>query len=217
MPDATVDFIATVHPYDSLKRDELARVAGSFSRRSFAAGDVIYEFGDRLPGLYLIETGRVAVTDRNGDSVSQLGPRNSFGERGLLRDGVAVTSARVIEPAVILMLPRAEVIRLIAEHRAVGRFFDRGRGPVDQICQIAQPSELGEGRILFEPLHQNGRLGQHALADMVLDGVEQPVVERLVEMRSAQPVRQPFEHGVVEHQRAQQRLLGLQVVRQGRH
>ena len=138
MPDAIVDFIATVHPYDSLKRDELARVAGSFSRRSFAAGDLVYEFGDRLPGLYLIESGRVAVTDRNGDSVSQLGPRNSFGERGLLRDGVAVTSARVTEPAVILMLPRAEVIRLIAEHRAVGRFFDRGRGPVDRGSDLAR-------------------------------------------------------------------------------
>ena len=28
MPDSIVDFIATVHPYDSLKRDELARVEG---------------------------------------------------------------------------------------------------------------------------------------------------------------------------------------------
>ncbi len=33
MPDSIVDFIATVHPYDSLKRDDLARVATSFSRR----------------------------------------------------------------------------------------------------------------------------------------------------------------------------------------
>ena len=60
MPDSIVDFIATVHPYDSLKRDELARVATSFSRRTFAPGDLIYQFGDRLPGLYLIESGQVA-------------------------------------------------------------------------------------------------------------------------------------------------------------
>ncbi|WP_373944124.1 DUF294 nucleotidyltransferase-like domain-containing protein [Paracoccus marcusii] len=139
MPDSIVDFIATVHPYDSLKRDELARVATSFSRRTFAPGDLIYQFGDRLPGLYLIESGQVAVTDRNGDSVSQLGPRNSFGERGLLRDGVAVTSARVMDrPAVILMLPRAEVMRLIADHRAVARFFDRGRGPSDRGGDLAR-------------------------------------------------------------------------------
>lgn len=137
MSDSILGFIATVHPYDSLKRDELARVAGSFSRRSFAAGDVIYDFGNRLPGLYLIESGRVAVTDRNGDSVSQLGPRNSFGERGLLRDGVAVTTATAMDDAVILMLPRAEVNRLIGEHRAVARFFDRGRGPIDRGADVA--------------------------------------------------------------------------------
>ena len=132
-----IDFIATVHPYDSLKRDELARVAGSFSRRSFAPGQTIYEFGDRLPGLYLIESGHVVVTDRHGDSVSQLGPRNSFGERGLLRHGTAVTSARALDEAVILMLPRDEVTRLIKEHRAVARFFDRGRGVPDRGTSVA--------------------------------------------------------------------------------
>ncbi len=33
---AILAFLETVHPYDSLPRDELARVAGSFSRREFA-------------------------------------------------------------------------------------------------------------------------------------------------------------------------------------
>ena len=120
-------FIATVHPYDSLSQDELARVATSFSRRDYAAGAPVYRFDDKLPGLYLVETGRVAVTDRNGDSVSELGPRNSFGERGLLRDGVAVTNATALEDSSILMLPRETVLALIAGNRAVARFFDRGR------------------------------------------------------------------------------------------
>ena len=131
------EFIATVHPYDGLPKDELARVAGCFIRRTFSAGTTIYEYGDRLPGLYLIETGCITVSDRNGDSVSQLGPRNSFGERGLLRDGVAVTTARAEEASSVLMLPRAEVSRLIAAHRAVARFFDRGRGPTDRAPQVA--------------------------------------------------------------------------------
>ncbi|MDP5307219.1 putative nucleotidyltransferase substrate binding domain-containing protein [Paracoccus spongiarum] len=133
----TADFIATVHPYDSLPRDELARVAASFSRRAYAAGAEVYHVGDLLPGLYLIESGRIRVTDRNGDSVSELGPRNSFGERGLLRDGAAVTSAVACEDAVVLMLPAEEVRRLIQAHRPVARFFDRGRGPADRGTDIA--------------------------------------------------------------------------------
>lgn len=147
MPE-TEDFIATVHPYDSLPRDELARVAGCFSRRTYAAGTPIYEYGDLLPGLYLVESGRVRVSDRNGDSVSELGPRNSFGERGLLREGVAVTSATAIDAAVVLMLPAAEVRRLIERHRPVARFFDRGRGPADRGTDIAmlKVGELLHGR-----------------------------------------------------------------------
>jgi CBS domain-containing protein len=125
MTQSIVDFIATVHPYDSLPQDELTRVASFFSRRTYDADALIYQLGERLPGLYLIESGAVTVTDRNGDSVSQLGARNSFGERGLLRDGVAVTSARASEQAQVLMLPREQVTGLIERHRVVARFFDR--------------------------------------------------------------------------------------------
>ncbi|MDO5631071.1 MAG: DUF294 nucleotidyltransferase-like domain-containing protein [Paracoccus sp. (in: a-proteobacteria)] len=130
-------FIETVHPYDSLSREELARVAGSFSRRTYAAGETIYAQGDLLPGLYLIETGQIAVTDANGDSVSELGPRNSFGERGLLRDGVAVTNATAATDSTVLMLPRDTVMELIASTPAVARFFDRGKGPADRGAPIA--------------------------------------------------------------------------------
>ncbi|TRW97766.1 cyclic nucleotide-binding/CBS domain-containing protein [Paracoccus sp. M683] len=132
-----IDFIASVHPYDSLSRDELAQVADFFSRRQVPAGEVVYEYGDPLPGIWLIEQGRIAVTDRNGDSVSELGPRNSFGERGLLRGGSAVTTARVTEDATLWMLPRETLLGLIAQNRAVARFFDRGRAARPRGAEIA--------------------------------------------------------------------------------
>ncbi|MDO5647439.1 DUF294 nucleotidyltransferase-like domain-containing protein [Paracoccus sp. (in: a-proteobacteria)] len=132
-----IRFISKVHPYDGLSQDELARVAGSFSRRQVPAGAPVYQIDDKLAGLYLIESGKIAVTDRNGDSVSELGPRNSFGERGLLRDGVAVTSATAVTDSVILLLPAPDLRRLIAENRAVARFFDRGRGTPERAAPIA--------------------------------------------------------------------------------
>ncbi|QLH13183.1 CBS domain-containing protein [Paracoccus pantotrophus] len=130
-------FIATVHPYDSLPQDELARVAAAFKRRDYPAGSVIYRRGDRLAGLYLIESGRVRVSDAAGDSVSELMARNSFGERGLLRDGVAVTTATAIEDSTVLMLPRAELMWLIGSHRAVARFFDRSGLPGSRESDLA--------------------------------------------------------------------------------
>jgi CBS domain-containing protein len=126
--ETIIAFLETVHPYDGLSRDELARVAGSFSRREFAAGEEVYHAGEPLLGLYLVKRGAVEVLEPSGGIVSLLGPRNSFGERGLMRNGLAVTTARVTRDAVLLMLPVAEFRRLIAEHPSFERFFQRGRG-----------------------------------------------------------------------------------------
>ena len=125
--ETIVGFLQTVHPYDSLPHDELARVATSFDRTEYAPGDAIYHAGDPLKGLYLIKRGTVEVTEASGQVISLLGPRNSFGERGLARDGLAVTTAHATEAAVILRLPVAEFRRLIATSPAFERFFSRGR------------------------------------------------------------------------------------------
>lgn len=134
-PDSAMDstlqtviaFLETVHPYDSLPQDELARVAGSFSRREFTARDRIYAAGQPLEGLFLIQRGEVEIIDTYGALVSLLGPRNSFGERGLMRDGMAVTTARTTRDTVVLLLPVAEFRRLFEESAPFRRFFQRGR------------------------------------------------------------------------------------------
>ena len=120
-------FLESVHPYDSLPLDELVRVATSFSRSEYAAGDQIYAKGDPLKGIFLIKRGAIEVTDANGVTVSILGPRNSFGERGLLRDGLAVTSATATDDSVVLMLPEDQWRRLIATNPAFERYFNRSR------------------------------------------------------------------------------------------
>jgi CBS domain-containing protein len=120
-------FLETVHPYDSLPRDEMVRVAASFSRRHYDDAAVIYSAGEPMTGIFLILDGSVEVLEPSGGLVSLLGPRNSFGERGLMRDGIAVTTARATEGAEILMLPEAEFRRLIATYPAFERFFHRGR------------------------------------------------------------------------------------------
>ena len=125
--DETALFIASLHPYDSLPKDELARVAAAFLRRDWPEGAVVYRFGDRLGGLYLIEDAGVEITDRNGELVSILGRGNSFAERGLLGDGLAATTATVASGGTILMLPDAEFRRLLRESPAFARFFTRGR------------------------------------------------------------------------------------------
>jgi CBS domain-containing protein len=134
---AVIGFLETVHPYDTLPKDELVRVAGFFSRREMPAETLIYQIGDVLSGIFLIKRGGVEVLDRNGGLVSLLSARNSFGERGLMRDGLAATTARTKEDSVVLMLPAVEFRHLIASYPAFERFFNRGRGQDHRASDIS--------------------------------------------------------------------------------
>ncbi|MCV6595668.1 MAG: DUF294 nucleotidyltransferase-like domain-containing protein [Mangrovicoccus sp.] len=127
-------FLAHVHPYDSLDATELAIVAEEFDCFTYQRADEIYKFGQVLPGLFLIYNGAVEIRDSRGGQVSLLGPRNSFGERGLTRDGLAATTALASEECQLLVLPVSAFRRLIDTNDAFAKFFDRGasedtRGP----------------------------------------------------------------------------------------
>jgi CBS domain-containing protein len=120
-------FLAGVHPYDTLEATDLDHLLPTFRLQHMAAGQDIYTLGEALEGLYLIHSGRVEVRDQNGAVISQLGPRNSFGERGLTRDGLAATSARTLDDTMLLVLPKAQFLRLVETQPAAARFFDRQR------------------------------------------------------------------------------------------
>ncbi|WP_425099036.1 putative nucleotidyltransferase substrate binding domain-containing protein [Tropicibacter sp. S64] len=126
-PDALLRFLSGVHPYDALPEEALNALLPAFRTLHMAAGQDIYQYGKPLDGLYLIHSGGVAVRDRNNVQISQLGPRNSFGERGLGRDGIAVTSARTTADTLLLVLPKSDFLRLVETQPAAAKFFDRSR------------------------------------------------------------------------------------------
>ena len=163
---AVLAFLESVHPYDTLPRDELARVAGSFRRMEVPANSTIYTVDGPTDGLYLIKSGGVEVTDEHGALVSLLGPRNSFGERGLLRGGRAATTARALEDCVILLLPAAQFRVLIAAFPAFARFFDRKRGarPADDLA-VQKVADL----IARQPLSCGPELSVQDAARMMRD------------------------------------------------
>jgi CBS domain-containing protein len=120
-------FLATRHPYDCLPASEIARTAKAMQITECAAGEDVYSAGEPLKGLYLIAEGKIEVRDPAGSLVSVLGRGNTFGERGLMREGRAVTRATADGPVQLLLLPLAEFQRLLASQPAFERFFDRTR------------------------------------------------------------------------------------------
>lgn len=121
-------FLSSVHPYDTMPAEAVAAIEPAFEARAVGAGDMVYALGQPLDGLFIIYEGEVEVTDENDVVVSHLGLRNTFGERGLMREGLSVTAARAVTDTTLLMLPAAGFHKLIAEQEVAARFFNRSRG-----------------------------------------------------------------------------------------
>lgn len=120
-------FLSSVHPYDALDAQVLQDLLPRLKTRQYPANTTIYSLNEPLEGLFLIHEGHVEVLDENDVPVSHLGTRNSFGERGLLRDGLAATTARTVEDSLLIILPQADFQALIQTQDAARRFFDRSR------------------------------------------------------------------------------------------
>ncbi|KAB2540653.1 histidine kinase [Salipiger aestuarii] len=136
-PEELHRFLTGVHPYDTLDPDDIDALVPQFVQRRLPEGAEIYHAGEPLEGLYLIHSGQVEIRDENDVTVSLLGPRNSFGERGLTRDGLAATTARTQGDTLLFMLPVYAFRALIAEHTAARRFFDRARAPRPRKTDLA--------------------------------------------------------------------------------
>ena len=126
-PSDLLAFLETVHPYDSLPSAETERVSTRFQEICFSKGAEIYHLGNPLSGIYLIMEGAVEIMDATNTVVSELAPRNSFGERGLMADGFAATTAMAKSDTTLLLLPKDEFRRLMQEQAVFARFFTRGR------------------------------------------------------------------------------------------
>ncbi len=123
------DFLATVHPWKGLSTSELDAIAAVIEVRNFSQDDQICRVGEALPGLFLIRSGEVEITDADGGLLSSLGPRNVFGERGLIRDGIAVTNARATVATELLLLPAPHFNAMIEGDAAIHDFFARSLPP----------------------------------------------------------------------------------------
>ncbi|WP_299782687.1 DUF294 nucleotidyltransferase-like domain-containing protein [uncultured Roseobacter sp.] len=122
-------FLASVHPYDSLSDADLDALAEVCEAKDFAPGENVFVVGEAATSLYIIVAGEVEVTDETDVQISILGPRNSFGERALLRGEEASRTARTTQDTTLIVMPSATFYALIDAHAPVAKFFDRRRPP----------------------------------------------------------------------------------------
>lgn len=120
-------FLRSVHPYDSLDDSDLDDLSTRCDAADFAAGADIFNLGDTVDSLYIVVTGEIEIKDEADVQLSLLGPRNSFGERALLREDVASRTATARSDATLIVMPADALFALIKSSAKVARFFDRRR------------------------------------------------------------------------------------------
>ncbi|MEP2921628.1 MAG: DUF294 nucleotidyltransferase-like domain-containing protein [Sulfitobacter sp.] len=119
--------LSYLHPYDALSTDVRREILEQSDQIDVARGQRIYSFGDPMKGLYIIRSGQVSITDAHGARLSLLNRENSFGERGLMRDGHAATTATADEDCSLLCIPAPLFRDLCARYDFFQRFFERKR------------------------------------------------------------------------------------------
>ena len=83
------------------------------------SGTVVLREGDRSDRFYVIESGRVEVT-QSGRVLREEGPGDYFGEIGLLRDVPRTATITALEGTVLQALDRDTFLRVVSGHREVG-------------------------------------------------------------------------------------------------
>ncbi|MGI9435379.1 MAG: CBS domain-containing protein, partial [Geminicoccaceae bacterium] len=121
-------------PLGLLVADDLDEVAAKASVLRPNAGEVIYEVGKPVPGLCAICEGAVEILSPEGEKLSRLSAGDSFGERGLLGDGLAPNRAVAAEACLLFLVPAATFHHLLDRSSAFATFFERAKPvPADDV------------------------------------------------------------------------------------
>ena len=125
MPSDIAAFLSQIRPYDSLDADQFARLIEGAELVETPKGETVYAHGGAVSALYVVKAGRIHITDPDGEMISIIGAQSSFGQRGLLRDGIAPFTATASEPTRLIAIPAAAFYSLRDENPAFKRFFER--------------------------------------------------------------------------------------------
>jgi NTE family protein len=107
--------------FSSLSTDTLAAIAARLKKQRFDHGQVIFTENSLGHTMYLIESGQVQVSVRQGEGqpekiINYLGPGNFFGEMALLLDQRRSATLTVTLDAELWALRKADLDEILIEH-----------------------------------------------------------------------------------------------------
>ena len=151
--------VGGVELFKGMPVDEVELLARCSAIRVYAPETRIVERGQSGSTMFLIASGRVAVSLENGVEVARLGPGDVFGEMALLTGEPRTADVTAVDPATCLEIDR-EAFRMVLEKNPallanVHRVFEE-RVSQQRDANRRDSHELAEGlfacfrRIFFE-------------------------------------------------------------------
>lgn len=123
--------LSSIDVFRDLPRSEVERLAEATRMITCPRGKVVYRPGEPNEALFLLKTGRIQIVRQSADGKrlisAVLGPHTFFGEMALVGQRFPQDStAEAVEDALICVLSRTDLERLILQHPKVGlRFLER--------------------------------------------------------------------------------------------
>nr|WP_321482110.1 DUF294 nucleotidyltransferase-like domain-containing protein [uncultured Cohaesibacter sp.] len=118
------EFASHRHPFDLIEMSRLAALAQNTLRIEVAKGEVILSVGQKVDGLYLIQSGEVDLITPEDTLLLHLTVGNSFGERAMLSDGHAPNRAVANQDCTLFLIPKADFLALTTDLASFHAYFD---------------------------------------------------------------------------------------------
>ncbi len=199
LPDAAADDAPVeAHPrhaqmFPVLTEVQLARVLRHGSLVHYARGDMLYRAGSLCPGVFVLLSGQVEITGRDG--LGHAHRIHTYTKRGEFTSDVtqlsnkpAVVDARVIEPVEAVLLRPEELSALMIREADIGEIIMRAL-----ILRRVLVIERGHGVVLLGP-SGNARLvalqnflRRNVFPSVVIDAEQDPEAIALLERLTPQP------------------------------
>jgi CRP/FNR family transcriptional regulator, cyclic AMP receptor protein len=124
-------YLSSIDVFRDLPRSEVERLAETTRMITCPRGKVVYRAGESNEALFLLKTGRVQIVRESADGKrlisAVLGPHTFFGEMALVGQRFPQEStAEAVEEALICVLSRKDLERLVLQYPKVGlRFLEQ--------------------------------------------------------------------------------------------
>ena len=175
-------YLSSIDVFRDLPRAEVERLAETTRMITCPRGRVVYRAGEANEALFLLKTGRVQIVRETADGrrlvSAVLGPQTFFGEMALVGQRFPQDStAEALDDALICVLSRKDLERLILQHPKVGlRFLEQlsarlleTEAIVEDFAFKSVPARLAGAllRLAETTQDQTIRASHQELADMI--------------------------------------------------